>query len=114
MLNNTNIDLYIVYEIVFYNIRLFFTGVCQDKLSNCAQYTQSACGNQYQAWAIANCPKYCGLCGESKSMYIMLLTLYIYSFSDVVFQSLNLKPSTKPRYSYMTSSCFIRPNKKRS
>ena len=36
--------------------------VCADKLTNCAAYDKSACQGQYQAWALDNCMKYCGLC----------------------------------------------------
>ena len=42
-------------------------GPCSDVLSNCQEYTQTACHEPYVDWARKNCAKFCGYCG----MYYM-------------------------------------------
>ncbi|XP_078331214.1 putative epidermal cell surface receptor [Crassostrea virginica] len=40
-------------------------GVCQDQITDCADYTTSACSAPYDTWARRNCPLFCGFCSPS-------------------------------------------------
>ncbi|KAH3775136.1 hypothetical protein DPMN_176533 [Dreissena polymorpha] len=40
------------------------SGTCQDKLTNCQEYTQAACTGLYVDWARENCARFCNLCGS--------------------------------------------------
>lgn len=35
---------------------------CVDKLSDCAEYTESSCKAPYVSWAYNNCKAFCGFC----------------------------------------------------
>ncbi|KAK7115067.1 hypothetical protein V1264_001009 [Littorina saxatilis] len=39
---------------------------CVDKLTNCDQYTDSACEEPFRQWAADNCRAFCGLCGNGQ------------------------------------------------
>lgn len=54
-----------------------YSGNCQDKISNCADYTQAVCTNKdYATWVLNNCAHYCNKCGED-----LFTTIYYKNFS---------------------------------
>ena len=37
-------------------------GACADVLTNCPEYSRSACQDPYVSWARKNCARFCGYC----------------------------------------------------